>query len=83
MIQVILQRLRLVRRKNENLTNVGVDTIADGKVDQAIAAREANGRFGAVGGEGKEVSPLLAGKDTGDDVAQHTRLLIPPDGFSV
>jgi hypothetical protein len=50
---VVLQRLRLVLRKNENLTDVGVDTVADGEVDQTIAAREAIGRLGAVDGEGK------------------------------
>jgi len=54
--QVVLQRQLL--RKDEHPADVGVNTIAEGEVDQAIAAAEANGRYGAMDGEGQEARPL-------------------------
>jgi hypothetical protein len=72
---VALQRPHLVLRQDENFPDVGVDAVTEGQVNQALAAPAAHGRCGAVDGEGEEAPPLSAGKDTGNDMAQHKRLL--------
>jgi hypothetical protein len=66
---MVLQRWRLVLRKDEDLTDVRVDTVVEGEVDQVKARPRANDGLRAVRSMGKEMRPFLAGQDTGHDVA--------------
>jgi hypothetical protein len=65
---VRVEAVRLVLREDDDLEVAGVDDVAQGEVDEAVDARERDGRFGPVGGQRQQALALTPCEHDGEDL---------------
>ena len=61
----------LVLRQHENAAQVGMQTVAEREVDDAIAAAEGHGRLGPFGRQGMQARTDAARQDDADRLIMH------------
>jgi hypothetical protein len=69
LLQVVVERLGLVLGEHDDLVDLGVDAIAQGKVDEAVDPAKRDRRFAAVLGERHEPFTPSAGHDKSQRVS--------------
>jgi hypothetical protein len=67
---VAVEALGLVLGGDEDLAEAGVHAVGEREVDDAVGPAEADGRLGAVLGEGVQALPRASGQEDGGHVAQ-------------
>jgi hypothetical protein len=73
-----VQAQSFVLRQDEYASQVRVDAIREGNVDDAVERSERNGGFGSIAGKGPKAFALPAGEENSDGVA-HLGHDQPPD----
>src|SRR5437773_645974 len=68
---VSVERRRVELRQHEDATNVGMQTVTDGDVDQPVCAADRNGRLRPVLRERKEARALSAAQNNREDFVVH------------
>jgi hypothetical protein len=63
-----LQRQRLVLREDENLADGRIDAVAQGKIDEAIAAPKADGGFRPMRRQRPQPFTLSTRQNAGDNI---------------
>ena len=68
---MLLQRVRLVLREDEDAAQAGMQTIAQSEVDDAIPSAERHGRLCPFGRQRMEARADSACKDDADRLVEH------------
>jgi hypothetical protein len=66
--QMVVEGLGFVLGQHDNFKDLGIDAIAQGKIDQPVRAAEGHRRFGALLSERHEPLASAAGHDNGKNV---------------
>src|SRR5215217_5632164 len=72
---VTVKRVRFVLNKDGDLSEAGVQAVAERKIDDAVFPAERNGGLGALIGERKQALAFSAGQDHREYIRHEIRIL--------